>query len=129
MKAVSKMILGAAVMALELASLTGCIVREVVEEIEETTQEKYISKSGNSQSGTLCIQIINNAEGTVLMTDSIEVCNIWIRNSVTGVLQKGSATINLNSQAQTTSATIQLPPQTLTPWSPTTAPAPLCRRM
>ena len=132
----SRMVIASAAMLLGMASITGCVASTVVDEIERSTATMaYESKGENYQMGTLYMQIMNNAENTALFIDSIEVCNIMVRNNTTGTAQKGditaikhsinkgsATTINLNYQAQASSGAIQLLPQALIPWNTSTIP-------
>ena len=93
---------------------TSCITSTTIEEIEKpfTTKE---SDPAYTNMGYISITLQNNAKGTLLLLDSIELCNISVITG-NGNIKKGNAKIQENSL-------LVLPEQTFSPWNPAVLPS------
>lgn len=113
--------------------LQSCVVTDTVREIDDRIEE--YEKTANSRStdykeGSLILEITNRANNISLVTDSIEICNILIKNEATGGLKTGNRMLLKNMQGVQTgfegtayTDTIKLPAQKFSPWVPDTLPA------
>ena len=107
-----------------LATLLTCTTSSCAttsqEEIENTIEKTNV-KSDEIQMGTMALTICNNAENTLLQTDSLELCNILLpyTNHAGEELRYGNITL---TPSNTTFSPVQLPAQTFTPWSCSTLP-------
>ena len=93
---------------------TSCIVTTTIKEIEQTITTKE-SDPAYTNMGYISITLQNNAEGTLLLLDSIELCNISVITG-NGNIKKGNAKIQENSP-------LVLPEQTFSPWNPAVLPS------
>ena len=106
------------------AALTSCIASTTVEEINNTvnTSNAPITlKSDEIKQGTLVISIQNNADNTLLTIDSLTLCNVLTPNKTGGKPKRGNITIFPQEE---TFPPIQLPTQTITPWTANQLPRP-----
>lgn len=121
-----------AIMILNMTILKSCVVSTVVDDINDTTdnkretaEEQIKSKSADDNASILSIQIKNNAPYTSLYLDSVEICNILVKEAVSGNLKMGNITllrckekmpIDYGAIAACPQAT--LPAQKFIPWNP-----------
>ena len=97
-----------------IAMATSCIATTTIKEIEQTITTKE-SDPAYTNMGYISITLQNNAEGTLLLLDSIELCNISVITG-NGNIKKGNAKIQENSL-------LVLPEQTFSPWNPAVLPS------
>lgn len=123
-------------MLLSSILLQSCIMTTVVKDIEDTVdtrKETTTSKAATLKEGLLTIQIQNNTENTILLTDRVEICNIQLAYTTGEVAHKGSLTysgsielindtLQLHYGTNTSTPQVKIPIQTLTPWNTTEHP-------
>ena len=107
-----------------IAMATSCIATTTIEEIEKpfTTKE---SDPAYTNMGYISITLQNNAEGTLLLLDSIELCNIKPANGTSTpntTITRHQPALELTYSTTYTSATTPLPVQKFTPWTPDNLP-------
>ena len=102
---------------------TSCITSTTIEEIEKpfTTKE---SDPAYTNMGYISITLQNNAEGTLLLLDSIELCNIKPANGTAPntTITRHQPALELTYSTTYTSAATPLPAQKFIPWTPDNLP-------
>ena len=103
---------------------TSCITSTTIDEIEKpfTTKE---SDSAYANIGYISITLQNNAEGTLLLLDSIELCNIKPANGTSTpntTITRHQPALELTYSTTYTSAATPLPVQKFIPWIPDNLP-------
>ena len=122
------------ILALILAACTleSCIMTEIVEEVNEVTEKSagnLASKANEVLKGEFTLLLVNDANNTCLEIDSLQLCNILVKDSVTGSITRGKKTIEITTEGtliefgnQASTSTETLPVQTFSPWTPVTLP-------
>ncbi|MBQ7773918.1 MAG: hypothetical protein IJ383_07625 [Bacteroidales bacterium] len=112
--------------------LCSCVAESIKDEVDSAVNSKNGAieiKSAQYKEGSLTLQIMNSAPNTSLQIDSIEICNIMLKNENTGLEATGNIML-LQNQSGTLygyGATLLTPAakaavQTFTLWSPSTLP-------
>ena len=97
--------------------LESCVISSVVEDIDETIDKMVLaegSKSYEMKEGYLSIHIYNNADNTLLEVDSIEICNVLVRDEMYDGVKRGNIVLDNPKQ--------KLLVQTFKPWNPIETP-------
>ena len=106
-----------------IAMATSCIATTTIKEIEQTINTKETFQSPNM--GYISITLQNNAEGTLLLLDSIELCNIKPANGTATpntTITRHQPALELTYSTTSTSAATPLPSQKFIPWTPDNLP-------
>ena len=105
-----------------ISMATSCIATTTIKEIEQTINTKETFQSPNM--GYISITLRNNAEGTLLLLDSIELCNIKPANGTAPntTITRHQPALELTYSTTYTSAATPLPVQKFTPWTPDNLP-------
>lgn len=98
---------------------TSCIASTTVEEIDETINTKETITTPTNM-GLITITLQNNAEGTLLLLDSIQLCNIKTENANinTITISKHQPAMKLSNNSSFSTTEINLPSQKFIPWAP-----------
>lgn len=97
-------------------TIESCVMSSVVEDIDDIINiDAYnYSKSEEIKEGFLSVKVINIAPNTYLQIDSMEICNVMIKDEITGGLKDGSIILD--------STRIKLPVQKFNSWIPDVLP-------
>ncbi len=103
-------------LSLLATTLQSCIMNTVKNGIETAVQDSNAVniKSQQIHEGYLKLHIHNIAENTLLQIDSMEICNILIKDKTGMEITMGNLALD--------SGTTKLPAQTFTPWNRITLP-------
>ena len=107
-----------------IAMATSCIATTTIKEIEQTITTKE-SDPAYTNMGYISITLQNNAEGTLLLLDSIELCNIKPANGTSTpntTITRHQPALELTYSTTYTSAATPLPVQKFIPWTPDNLP-------
>ena len=106
--------------------LQSCIITTVAEEIDKTIMAEeefhtFQKTKGNGYKVTL--KILNNAENTILQIDTLNLCNIMLSDSVSGIsckshLKINDKTISVPYGSHTAMSSEIIAIQELVPWEP-----------
>ena len=107
-----------------IAMATSCIATTTIKEIEQTITTKESDRAYTNM-GYISITLQNNAEGTLLLLDSIELCNIKPANGTATpntTITMHQPALELTYSTTYTSAATPLPAQKFIPWTPDNLP-------
>lgn len=99
-----------------LSIMESCVMTSVVDNINDVVNDKITGKSKSEElkEGYLSVKISNIASNTSLQIDSMEVCNILIKDETNGMATRGNVKLN--------NTTVKLLVQELLPWIPNVLP-------
>ena len=101
-----------------LTLATSCVISTTVDEIEKPFGTKE-SNPTSTDMGYITLTLRNNAENTLLLLDSIELCNIKLNQTTKAItISRHQPALQLPNQTSTTSPGTTIPAQEFIPWTP-----------